>query len=74
MGPHHHWAGVAADGSGRESHCAIDLLHSQPPEESYTRDCHEGPEGAAAGEEGASYQGAEIVPRKLVVMVRGDQT
>lgn len=49
MGSHHHWAVVPAGGSGRESRCATDLLHSRPPEESYTRGCHEGLEEAVAG-------------------------
>lgn len=57
MGPHHHWAVVPADGSGRGSRCATDLLHSRPRGENYTRECREGPEEAAAGRRRSKVSG-----------------
>lgn len=57
VGPHHHWAVVLAGGSGRGSRCATDLLRSQPRGENYTRECHEGPEEAAAGRRRSKVSG-----------------
>lgn len=71
--PHHRWAGVPADGSGRGSRCATDLLHSQPPGESYTRDCHEGPEAAAARRRSKVSRNWNGFPHKPVVVLKGDQ-